>query len=72
MDNSIIEGEANFVDFLEVSRIPYSNTELVFMEKFGCASVEVMYFYVCMCIDTQNLPRNKGRKSQLKKQSSTK
>lgn len=63
MDNSIIEGEANFVDFLEVSR----NIELVFMEKFGCASVEVMYFYVCMCIDTQNLSRNKGRKIQLKK-----
>lgn len=28
-----------------------------------------MYFYVCMCIDTQYLPRKKGRKIQLKKSS---
>lgn len=26
-----------------------------------------MYFYVCMCIDTQYLPRNKGRNIQLGK-----
>lgn len=28
-----------------------------------------MYFYVCMCVDTQYLPRKKGRKIKLKKSS---
>lgn len=56
-----------FLLLLEVSRILYSNTELLSIEKLRCTSEEVMYFYVCVYIDTQYLPRNKGRKFNYKK-----
>lgn len=49
----------NTVDFLEISVIPYSNTEFIFMENFGCASEEVMHLHVHMC--KHNHPKNKGK-----------